>query len=67
MRSHGHLFGGPPGYDNLQAGIFRLATSESRTDNIAQAGTVVSTILNQTNPVDMPLQISLRQVLELIL
>ena len=60
MRSRGDLFGGPLGYDNLQARTFRLAISVSRTDNIAQAGTFVPSILSQTNPIDMPLPISLR-------
>jgi len=67
MRSRGHLFGGSPGYDNLQAGTFCLATLESRNDNIAQTGTVVPSLLTQTNPVDMPVPISLRSFIELIL
>jgi hypothetical protein len=60
MRSRGHLFGGPPGYDNLQDGTFCLATLESRNDNIAQSRTVVSSILTPTNTVDMSVPISLR-------
>ena len=60
IHSHGHMFGGPLGCDDLQAGTFSLATSESRTDNIAKVVTVVPSILSQTNSVDMPLQIYLR-------
>ena len=60
MRSHGHLFSGPLGYDNLQTGTFCIATSVSQIENNAQAGTVVPSVLSQTNPVDKPLLIPLR-------